>query len=69
MFIQTWDEHVAREARHQARIDALFDRADACERAGDFERGLEWLRRADQLSGGLPPAYLALRAQWARDGR
>jgi hypothetical protein len=69
MFFQTWDEHVAREARHQARIEAAFDRADACERLGDFNRALEWLVRADRLSGGLPPAYRELRARWAQERR
>jgi hypothetical protein len=69
MFFQTWDEHVAREARHQARIEAAFDRADACERLGDFNRGLEWLVRADRLGGGLPPAYRELRARWVQERR
>jgi hypothetical protein len=69
MFIQTWDEHVEREARHQARIELAFDQADACERLGDFKRGLQWLSRADRLAGGLPPAYHALRQRWAQERR
>jgi hypothetical protein len=67
MFIQTWDEYVAREARHHARVEAMFNRADACERVGDFALGLEWLRKADRLAGGLPPTYLDLRERWARE--
>jgi hypothetical protein len=60
-----WDERVAREVEHQARIEATFDRADACERLGDFEHALAWLHRADALSGGLSPTYLAKRARLA----
>jgi hypothetical protein len=67
MSIHTWDEHLAREARHQARIEAAFDEVDACEQSGDGRQGLWSLRRAAQLSGGLPPAYLVLRARWARE--
>lgn len=61
-----WDERVAREARHQELIEATFDRAEAYERLGDFERALEWLDRAAALAGGLPPAYRSRRALWAR---
>jgi tetratricopeptide (TPR) repeat protein len=61
-----WDERVAREVRHQEVIEASFDRADAYARLGDFERALEWLDRAAAVSGGLPPAYRAQRAGWAR---
>jgi len=61
-----WDERAAREARHQETIEASFDRAEAYERLGDFERALEWLDRAAAVSGGLPPAYRARRARWAR---
>ena len=60
------DEPAAREARHQETIDASFDRAEAYERLGDFEHALEWLDRAAAVSGGLPPAYRARRARWAR---
>jgi hypothetical protein len=52
-----WDERVAREV--------TFDRADACERLGDVERALEWLHRADALSGGLSPSQLAQRSRLA----
>ena len=61
-----WNERVAGEARHQALIEASFDRAEACERARDFEHALEWLDKAATLSGGMPPAYGARRARWAR---
>jgi hypothetical protein len=61
-----WDERVADEARHQQLIEATFDRAEAHERLGDFEQALEWLDRAATLGGGLPPAYRARRALWAR---
>jgi tetratricopeptide (TPR) repeat protein len=61
-----WDKRVAREVRHQEVIEASFDRADAYARLGDFERALEWLDRAAAVSGGLPPAYRAQRAGWAR---
>jgi tetratricopeptide (TPR) repeat protein len=62
-----WDERVAREARHQEVIEASFDRAEAYERLGDFEQALEWLDRAAAVSGGLPAAYRARRARWARE--
>lgn len=62
-----WDERVAREAEHQALIEAAFDRVDEYERLGDFENALEWLSRADALSGGLPPAYCAKRARSVRE--
>jgi anti-sigma regulatory factor (Ser/Thr protein kinase) len=61
-----WDERVAREVRHQEVIEASFDRAEAYARLGDFEHALEWLDRATAVSGGLPPAYRARRARWAR---
>src|SRR5688500_4570851 len=60
-----WDGRVAREVAEQARIEAAFDRVDACGRLGDFERALEWLERAEELAGGLSPAYRAQRARWA----
>jgi tetratricopeptide (TPR) repeat protein len=59
------DERLAREMRHQEVIEASFDRAEAYGRVGDFERALEWLDRAAELSGGLPPAYRTQRARWA----
>jgi tetratricopeptide (TPR) repeat protein len=62
----SWDDRVAHEARHQELIEATFDRAEAYERLGDFERALEWLDRAAALCGGLPPAYRSRRALWAR---
>jgi tetratricopeptide (TPR) repeat protein len=61
-----WLERVAHETRHQELIEATFDRAEAYERLGDFERALEWLDRAAALCGGLPPAYRSRRARWAR---
>ena len=63
---QEWDELVAREAMHQEVIEAIFDRAEAYERLGDFQQALEWLDRAAGLAGGLPPAYRAKRATWER---
>jgi hypothetical protein len=60
-----WDECVAREVERQARIEATFDRADACERLGDFELALVWLHRADALSGGLSPTHLTQRSRLA----
>src|SRR5688572_24710975 len=47
-----WDGRVAHEVAHQARIEAAFDRAERCERLGDYERALEWLDRAEDLGGG-----------------
>ena len=61
-----WDGRVAREVAQQVRIEAAFDRVDACGRLGDFERALEWLERAEELAGGLSPEYGAQRARWAR---
>ena len=60
-----WDGRVAREVAQQARIEAAFNRVDACGRQGDFERALERLERAEELAGGLPPAYSAQRTRWA----
>ena len=54
---QEWDERVALEAAHQARIEAAFDRVDEFDRLGEAERALEWLDKADALSGGLTSAY------------
>jgi hypothetical protein len=64
---QDWEERVAREAEHQAHIEAAFDRADALDRIGDFERALEWLDEADARSGGLSPTYRAKRTRLARE--
>lgn len=61
-----WYEHVWREARHQELIEATFDRAEAYERLGDFNKAVEWLDRAAAISGDLPPAYRVRRARWAR---
>jgi tetratricopeptide (TPR) repeat protein len=61
-----WDEHVRREELHQELIEATFDRAEAYERLGDFDRAVEWLDRAAAISGDLPPAYRARRARWVR---
>jgi hypothetical protein len=63
------DERVAREVRHQEVIEASFDRAEAYARLGDFDLATEWLDRAAAVSGGLPPAYRAQRARWARTTR
>ena len=62
-----WEVGVAREARHEAMIEAAFDRVDECERHGEFALALEWLTRAEALGGGLPPAYDAKRAQYSRE--
>jgi hypothetical protein len=59
-----WDARVAREASYEARIDAAFHRAEAHADAGHFEQALEWLSEAEDLSGGLPDAYLELRESW-----
>jgi hypothetical protein len=59
-----WDAKVAREARHEARIETAFDQADAHARAGNLEDALGWLSQAEDLGGGLPDAYIALRRHW-----
>jgi hypothetical protein len=59
-----WDAHVAREARHEARVEAAFDQADAHARSGSLEHALEWLSEAEDLCGGLPDAYVELRQRW-----
>jgi|SRR5215211_7115366 len=61
-----WEALVAREVVRQGEIEAAFDRADACERVGDFQLALESLDRASELSGGLSPACRAQRAHLAR---
>lgn len=64
---EEWDERVAREAGCQARIEAAFDRADQFYSAGDVEPALECLQAAEEMSGALPPAYRARRAQLVCD--
>jgi hypothetical protein len=64
--LRAWDERVAHEAEHQARIEAAFDRADAFDRLGYPALALEWLDLAEAIGGGLPPLYRAKRAQLAR---
>jgi hypothetical protein len=64
---QEWDRRVAREAEHQARIEAAFDRADAFDRLGDVELALDWLDEAGALSGGLTPTYRAKRLRLGRE--
>jgi hypothetical protein len=61
--LRAWDERVAREAEHQARIEAAFDRSDAFDRLGYPALALEWLDCAEALGGGLPPLYRAKRAR------
>jgi hypothetical protein len=63
----TWDALVARESKRQATIESAFDRADACERLGDFRLAVDWLDRACELSGGLSPLCRAQRARLARE--
>jgi hypothetical protein len=59
-----WDARVADEAAYEARIESAFDRADANASAGNLERALESLAVAEDLCGGLPDAYIRLRAHW-----
>jgi hypothetical protein len=59
-----WDAQVAREARHEARIEAAFDQAEAHALAGNMEWALESLSEAEDLSGGLPDAYIEQRERW-----
>jgi hypothetical protein len=61
-----WDALVAREVARQNQIETVFDRADACERAGQFRLALEWLDRAGELSGGLSTVCRAQRAGLVR---
>ena len=58
------DADVAREARHEARIEGAFDQAEAHALDGDLEHALEWLSEAENLCGGLPDAYIELRTRW-----
>lgn len=62
--MSSWDRRVAREARYEALIDTAFDHADAHARAGELEQALEWLSQAEDLSGGLPDAYVLQRKSW-----
>jgi len=62
-----WDERVAREAAHESRIETAFDRADAHAVSGDFALALESLSEAEDLAGGLPDAYVELRARWIHE--
>ena len=64
--VRDWNARVAVAVREQAGIEAAFDRADGFDRLGDARRALDWLDRADRLSGGLSPAYLAKRERLAR---
>lgn len=64
---EEWDERVAREAGCQARIEAAFDQADQFYSADDVEPALASLRAAEEMSGDLPPAYRARRAQLVCD--
>ena len=59
-----WDALVAREARHEARIEGAFDQADEHARAVNLEDALGWLSEAEDLAGGLPDEYIALRKRW-----
>ena len=59
-----WDARVAREARYESLIEAAFDQADAYARAGKIELALEALSEAEDLSGGLPTAYVRQRRRW-----
>jgi tetratricopeptide (TPR) repeat protein len=63
---RAWRDRVAREALHQELIEATFDRAEAYERLGDFERALESLDRAVALGGELPQAYRVQRDRCLR---
>jgi hypothetical protein len=64
---EPWGALVARQVKLQAGIEAALDRADACERLGDFELALDWLDLANTLSGGLSPSCSAQRARCARE--
>jgi hypothetical protein len=59
-----WEARIAREASHEARIEAAFDQAEAQALAGNFEQALESLSEAEDLAGGLPDAYIELRERW-----
>jgi hypothetical protein len=59
-----WDARVAREAAHEARTEAAFDEAEEHAKAGNLESALEALSEAEDLAGGLPDEYIALREHW-----
>jgi hypothetical protein len=52
--------------RLHAGIEAALDRADECERQGDFALALDWLDVASTLSGGLSGSSRAQRERCAR---
>ncbi len=58
------DARLAREAEHQRRIEAAFDRAEAHALQGEFEKALESLSEAENLAGGLTDHYRAQRERW-----
>ena len=58
------DADIAREGQYEARIEAAFDEADAQARAGCLELALGALSEAEDLAGGLPDYYIALRKRW-----
>jgi hypothetical protein len=60
------DASIAREARYEAVIEEAFDQSEAHARAGDLERALAALSKAEDLAGGLPDVYVALREDWIR---
>ena len=62
--ISLWNARVGHETRHEARIEAAFDQAEAYAMEGKLERALESLSEAEDLGGGLPDAYLELREWW-----
>jgi hypothetical protein len=64
---EPWGALVARQVKLQAGIEAALDRADACERQGDFALALDWLDVASALGGGLSPSGNAQRARCARE--
>ena len=64
---EPWGELVARQMQLHAGIEAALDRADACERAGEFGLALGWLVMASTLGGGLSPSCGDQRARCARE--
>jgi hypothetical protein len=59
-----WDARVAHEAAYEARIEAAFNQAEAHAFDGKLELALESLSEAEDLSGGLPDAYIKQREGW-----
>jgi hypothetical protein len=59
-----WEARLAREVEYQARIEAAFDRAESYAREGEVEQALASLSEAEDLAGGLPAEYHALRESW-----